>query len=265
MRRDGQFGEQALYMLTESYRLTGMVARAQDAFLELERRFPDSALYHKLLGTAYGAEGSYAKALEEFRAAIGKDPSLPEVAFVIGFAHFKQRDYKEAAIWLERDLAIQPCHAKAHYRLGEISVSTCDLPSAERRYLGALSCDDADPSALAGLGAVYTKQQRYEEAISALHKAMELGPDHSEAHYNLAQALLRVGRRTERNLLSKECGRFTLPSMRPPKRQSAALGPCDCRAGRAVPSSEFHSLQALRECGLRSYSASGSSSRLHRG
>ncbi len=197
VRHMGQFGERTLYMLTECYRLTGRVESAQGSFLELERRYPDSALHHKLVGTAYEAEGSYTKALKSFQAALSKDPNLPEVAFAIGFVHFKQRDYQEAGIWLQRELAVQPCHARSSYYLGEISALTRDLVDAEEHYLRALSCDESYPAALAGLGAVHAKQQRFDDALATLRKAVELGPDHAEARYNLAQVLLRVGRREE--------------------------------------------------------------------
>ncbi len=197
VRGHGRFGEQALYMLTESYRLTGRVAAAETSFLELERRFPDSALYRKLLGTAYEAEGSYAKALQEFRAAIRIDAGLPEVNFAIGFVHFKRWEHDQAAIWFKRELEVQPCHAKAYYYLAEISVSGGDLPAAEERYRQALACDESYASALAGLGAVHTRQQRYDEALQVLRRAVEIAPEHAEAHYGLAQALLRLGRRED--------------------------------------------------------------------
>lgn len=197
VRSHGQFGEQALYMLTESYRKSGDTDRSQGAFVELERRFPGSAFYHKLLGTAYDSEGLLEDALREFRAALAKDPAMPEVAFAIGFVLYKQRDHEQAATWLAKELAVQPCYAKAHFYLAEIAAAASEAPAAESRYRQALACDAGYAAAHAGLGALHARQRNYDEALPALRTAVSMDPDNAEALYSLGQVLLRLGRKSE--------------------------------------------------------------------
>ena len=193
--RDAPLGEQALYMLVESSRKAGSAKVSQAAFLELGRRFPGSAFYHKLMGMAYDAEGMLADALREFGEAARKNPHLPEVAFAIGVLHFKERAYGQAVPWLEKELAVQPCHAKAHYYLGEIAAAAEQPTGAEERYRESLACDSRNPQALAGIGALYAKLGRHEEALGPLSKAASLDPENAEVQYSLGRTLLRLGRR----------------------------------------------------------------------
>lgn len=89
-RSHQQLGEQALYMLVEIHRLGGDAGRSQECFLELQRRFPDSAYYHKLMGAAYDAEGLFKEAAEDFQAARRVEPGMPEVAYAIGLMHCRE-------------------------------------------------------------------------------------------------------------------------------------------------------------------------------
>ena len=196
-RAHSELGEKALYMLVEIHRHAGEAERAQAAFLDLQRRYPGSAFYHKLMGAAYDAEGMHAEALQEFQAARQKDPRMPEIAFAIGFMHFKRRELGHAAKWLQDELAVQPCHAGAHHYLGEIESARGRAPGAEARYRRAIACDASYAAAQAGLGALLVAEGRFEEALGPLGKAVELEPNGADAHYALGRALLRLGRRED--------------------------------------------------------------------
>ena len=88
---------------------------AQQAFLQLRRRYPDSAFGYKLLGMAYDAEQQYDEAVKEFETALRANPAMPEIAFAIRFMHWKRRDYGPASEWLKKELALDPCDARSHY------------------------------------------------------------------------------------------------------------------------------------------------------
>ncbi len=192
-----ELGEQALYMLVEVYRHTGAVGSAQEAFLDLQRLFPGSAFYHKLMGAAFDAEGMHAEAVGEFRRALRKDPAMPDVAFAVGFLYFKQREFEQASEWLRKELALQPCHAKATFYLAEISAIAGAVPEAEQRYRRAIACDSGEARGYSGLGRLLVRQGRYEDALGPLQQAVTLDPRIADAHYSLGQALLRLGRRDD--------------------------------------------------------------------
>lgn len=192
-------GEMALYMLVETYRHGDDPERAQAAFLELERRYPGSAFYHKLMGSAFDSEGMHAEALAEFQAALRKNPRMPEIPFAIGFIHFKKREHEQARKWLESEIALQPCHAKAHHYLGEIEMEQDNTRGAEDRYRQAINCDGSIGEAHAGLGGLLLREGRFEEAHDLLQRAVELDPQSAEAHYALGRALMRLGHRDDAN------------------------------------------------------------------
>ncbi len=196
-RHHPELGEQALYMLVEAYRHTGAVEQAQQAFLDLQRLYPGSALYHKLMGVAYDAEGMHAEAVAEFRQALHRDPAMPDIAFAVGYMYFKQREFEDASEWLQKEVAIQPCHAKASFYLGEIAAAAGAVAKADRLYRRAIECDPRDASGYSGLGRLLVRQGRYEEALAPLLKAVAIDPQTAEVHYSLGQAFLRLGRKTD--------------------------------------------------------------------
>lgn len=196
-RAHAQLGEQALYMLVQIYRAGGDVEPAQAAFVDLQERYPESAFYHQLMGAAYDAEGLHSEALREFEAARRKDPNMPDIAFAIGFMHFKRRAHRQAASWMARELAARPCHAKAHYYLGEIKAAAGDVEEAESRYRQAIRCASGHAAGYAGLGGLLLKQGRYAEAADMLQEAVSLDSRSADAYYSLGRALLRLGRQQE--------------------------------------------------------------------
>lgn len=197
VRGDPRFAEQALFMLVESYRRSGNAAASQAAFLELERRYPDSAFLHKLMGMAYDQQEMPAKALEEFEAALRVRPDMPDVAFGIGYIHFKQASLAEARRWFLQELRVQPCFARAHYYLAEIDRAAEAWDKAASSYTRALECDPDLGDALLGLGDVAERQNDLPEAIRRYQAAVKRMPEDSKARFKLANSLRRAGRQDE--------------------------------------------------------------------
>lgn len=130
-------------------------------------------------------------------AALRKDAGMPEVSFAIGFIHFKRRELGQASEWLEKELALQPCHAKSHYYMGEVEAASGRSETAEARYRRAIRCDNRQAASHAGLGGLLSKERRYEEAVGVLQTAVSLDPNSADAHYSLGRALLHLGRKQE--------------------------------------------------------------------
>lgn len=197
VRGDPRFAEQALFMLVESNLRTGNAAGSQAAFLELERRYPDSAFLHKLMGMAYDQQEMPAKALEEFEAALRVRPQMPDIAFGIGYIHYKQGNPAEARRWFLEELRVQPCYARAHYYLAEIERAAEAWETAASGYARALECDPDLADALVGLGDVAERRNDLPEAIRRYQAAVERMPEDSQARFKLANALRRAGRPQE--------------------------------------------------------------------
>jgi tetratricopeptide (TPR) repeat protein len=191
---DGPRAEHVLYMLEESNRMLGHVAEARDAFRELNRRFPDSAWTHYLMAIAYENQPAVDKAIEEYKAALARDPKLPNAAFAIGYLYWRQQDAESAKSWLEKQVETQPCHALAVFYLGQIARAEQDKAAAEKHYRRAISCDADSVEAHIRLGMTLEDMNQNAEAIVELKRAIELAPENSTAHYRLALVYKKVGR-----------------------------------------------------------------------
>jgi tetratricopeptide (TPR) repeat protein len=197
LKSDPQQGEEALFMLTESYRSLGRTKEAQDAFGDLNRLYPDSAFLHRLMGMAYDARSEYPKALEEFKAALRVRPGMPEIAFAIGYIHWKLRQYDEARAWLLKELAAQPCYARAHHYLAEMEREAFRLKEAAEGYRKALDCDSRLYDSLLGLGLVVEQEGGWDEALRIYRRLVDLRPQEPQPHFKLATALMKSGKTEE--------------------------------------------------------------------
>ncbi|NWG13771.1 MAG: tetratricopeptide repeat protein [Acidobacteria bacterium] len=228
LRSDPGQGEEVLFMLIECYRRLGRANDAQAAFLELNRRFPGSAFVHRLMGVAYDAQTNYDKAIEEFQAALRVREDMPEIAFAIGYIYWKQQEYAKARSWLERELAGQPCYARAHHFLAEIDRIEQKWDAAAVRYRKALECDPDLADSYLGLGNLAEREAKWEEALKLYRKLAELKPNDSQPHFKVGLALQRTGRTAEaqeeftraRKLLAaeQERDRRGVMTAKPPKR-----------------------------------------------
>ena len=188
-------GEQdrVLYMLEESYRLTGNKAAARDAFREIDSRFPDSAWTHFLLGSAYESQQQPEKAIAEYREAVNKDPAIPNARFAIGYLYWRQQNPEQARAWLEQEVQ-RGCHSLANFYLGEIARGDKDPAKAEGFYRRAIACDASNADAHLRLGVILTDEKRYRDALIELKKAVALSPDQATPHYHLGALYRQMGR-----------------------------------------------------------------------
>jgi tetratricopeptide (TPR) repeat protein len=197
LRGDARYGEHVLYMLVESYRNLNDAGRSQQAFAELNARFPDSAFLHKLMGMAHEWQGNDSKAIEEFQSALRVNPRMPEMAFAVGYIYFKQGRRDEARSWFAKELALDPCSAKTHHYLGEIAFAEEKLDEAAESYRKAIACEARFTDSFIGLGMVSERRGDLTQAIQFYRQAVRLQPDDAQARFKLGSALRRTGRQQE--------------------------------------------------------------------
>jgi predicted Zn-dependent protease len=135
---------------------------ARQAFEKLSR-FPESAEWHAFLGNLYRNQGKYEQAIQEWRAAMRDRPGDVD---------------------LERELAGTLLAARQY-------------SSAEGALLALLAKSPDNPELLWMLGESLMAQQKLEEAISPLRKAVKFAPTLLSARASLGRALLAADRAAE--------------------------------------------------------------------
>lgn len=176
-------------------------------------RYPRSARLYVGLGIGQYSRGKYDDAVKSLCAAADLAPSDPRPYQFLGEMYGVAPELgEEVTERLARFVEVQPTNALAHYYYamslwkGERGpTASVDLQQIEKHLKRAVSLDAKLSKAFLQLGTLYGDQGRHAEAIEALRQAVQLEPDHAQAHYRLARAYQNTGQRA---LAAKELELF---------------------------------------------------------
>ncbi|MBI1195060.1 MAG: tetratricopeptide repeat protein [Gammaproteobacteria bacterium] len=115
--------------------------------------------------------------------------------FDLGSLLVELKDYAGACECFRTILKQQPKHLASRYHLGHTLYLAGRLAEAEAAFRRAIK-DHPDQAAniYSALGVVLHSQERTDDAIAAMQKAVALRPDYLDGHVNLAEALRQQGR-----------------------------------------------------------------------
>lgn len=165
---------QVLCELAVLYRLSGGEAAAIELLERAVRLDEELAAAHLNLGQLYLAAGhreAGEQALERFRALQGQD-----VADLLAAAEARPQD------------------AQAQFALADVLAADDRGRTAERYYLEAIRLDSELEAAHTGLGRLYLRQGRLEEAENALLRARDLHEDSAAVLAAIGEVYLRQER-----------------------------------------------------------------------
>jgi anaphase-promoting complex subunit 3 len=117
------------------------------------------------------------------------DKMSPEAWCVVGNSFSRQREPEVAIKFFERALAIDPTFTYAHTLSGHELVSSEDLERAQKSFRSAIKCDDRHYNAWYGLGAIYTRQERFEMAEYHFRRALSINASSSVLRCYLGMVL----------------------------------------------------------------------------
>jgi len=106
-------------------------------------------------------------------------------------------EYKEAAKWIEKALALSPNNFEILRDAALIYYFDAQYEMAREYIECAISLNPTNPEPYRQLGRLYMVMGRPDEAERSLRKAVEIGPDLSHVHYYLGHFLLVRGRLKE--------------------------------------------------------------------
>ena len=127
----------------------------------------------------------------------------PQANGSMGWAAMVQDEPKQAALYLQRAIEIDPQYAPAHYTLGLVADRRGDHERAAEHGQRAVSADPAYADAHFRLASAQARLGQMQGAIEHVDRAIGLAPDHRHAH-GLAARLLRARNRLDEAIVMNE-------------------------------------------------------------
>ena len=188
---------EVLYVSTHAY--SDLATRVSG---ELAQTAPNSYQAHELNAEALEVQGKWDEAAKEYRAVLRQNPRLPGLHYrlariLLSKPGFGPTIADEAQRELQQELAIDPNNAGAEYVLGALARQNQQWDEAIAHFSRATKLDAGFGDAFVDLGTSLIFLKRFSEAIPPLETAVRLQPRNPGAHYNLAMAYNRTGRKDE--------------------------------------------------------------------
>lgn len=143
------------------------------------------------LGDHAGAEAALVRALE-------LSPNDPHGESLLGWAQMLQDKHDDALLNFQKVLMRQPQNSLARINVGYICLKKKIFGEAIEHLSKAIRLDNDRKATLYAhyyLGLLYLEREMYEDAQNFLRKAIALGPNLIEAHYELGRAIYFAGDR----------------------------------------------------------------------
>lgn len=202
---------QAHYYLSRAYAGLGRTAEARHE-VELHRRMDQMSFSQPELGSEgskytwkqamqYLAEGREEEALSLFQKA-SKDSSATsgDPYVFVGSIYLSMGDTKNSLRNLHRALELEPSVRGAHTYAGLAALQEGDLETAEREFQAELANDRNYLPAIAELGEVRYRQQRWEEAADLLSNSRTGNP---LLLYMLCDSFFHLGKKQDAELTAE--------------------------------------------------------------
>lgn len=136
-------------------------------------------------------DGDYETAEKLFRELLAKDAHNNEARLGLSFALLKQRLLQDAYDHAARVILSDPLSARAHSLLGSVILASGDFRNSVEEFRTALSIQDNDSLAIAGLAMIDFYENRLDSSIKGLRRAVSLDSSEPDYIFNLGQAAAR--------------------------------------------------------------------------
>jgi len=188
---------EVLYLSVHTY--SDLSSRAA---ADLATTAPKSAQGHELHAESFETNGKWNEAAKEYRLVLEQNPRLPGIHFRLGRlllskANPSPAEAEEAQKEMRAELEIDPSNAGAEYVLGEIAKQNQQWDEAIQHFSHAAKLDAGFGDAFVGWGGSLVSEKKFSEAIAPLEAAVKLQAGNPAAHYMLAIAYARSGRKED--------------------------------------------------------------------
>ncbi|XP_023309913.1 Bardet-Biedl syndrome 4 protein homolog [Anoplophora glabripennis] len=170
----------SVQMLTESGLLYLKVGQSQHAFERLSSALALEPTYTRALlgvGCITQKHEEYDVALSKYKIAIHHDPDSVGLWNNIGMCFYSKQKYIAAISCLKRALWVSPLNWKTLFNLGLAHLATSQPASAFNFICAAVNLRPDVADCFAVLASCLMELKDAENAVRALHRALELAPD----------------------------------------------------------------------------------------
>ncbi|MDX2031731.1 MAG: tetratricopeptide repeat protein [Blastocatellia bacterium] len=206
-RRVGRAAAAGVLLLLVPMGSWGQPARSKPAPKAAQAESGDAAKQAEALfeaGQNAHAKGELEKAVEQYTAALTRDPALWQAGFQLSAACFSLKRFSDARGAIARVLEqlreyadsteLREVKARAEGMLGEVELAEARRPEAEAAFRRALALSPKAARAHAGLAEILLEAGKTEEAIPEAKAALEAGDDRLSTLLLLGEALIQAKR-----------------------------------------------------------------------
>lgn len=172
-----------------------------ETIYRLYQKTPSSFRVNQISGEILETQGRFPEAAAEYRKAIEKSPATLNLHFRLGRALLMSshapENLESARKEFEAELALNPNDSIAHYQVAQVLLAQQKPGDAGARLARALELNGNFAEALIALGKLRLDEQKNDEAVSLLQRAVKLLPRSEPAHYSLMMAYRNAGRMAE--------------------------------------------------------------------
>ncbi|MGC9198879.1 MAG: tetratricopeptide repeat protein [Acidobacteriaceae bacterium] len=183
--------------LAHSYLWTRQDQKVLAVYREILVLNPNSAEADMLAGEALDQMKDWTGAVDQFRAAIQADPTLPDVHFGLGYLYWSKHRYPEAIPEFTAELKLDPNDAEDLSYLGDCHVKLSQFATARPILEKAIHIDPKDELAHLDLGAIDASTGQSKDALHELKLAESLAPNDVNVHWRLGRLYRAMGQTAE--------------------------------------------------------------------
>jgi Flp pilus assembly protein TadD len=184
---------QVSYETAESTYRQQRYGEATEMFAAYVERKPDNPWGHYMLGLSSWKGGELDRARAALERSRELDPSHVKTLLNLGRVLLDQNRAGEAKERVQEALALDSTSSEVRRMVGRVHTALGMPDEATDAYRTALTLDPGDAWAMNNLALILIQQERYEDAIGPLARAVQLRPGAPVFQNNLGIALERTG------------------------------------------------------------------------
>ena len=153
-------------------------------------------------GKRYSSEGKYREAAIQFSNALKVDKSFPDAHYELAQAYLHLGQFNAAYGELARTVDLRPNNYKARVDLGNLLLAGGKPDDAQKQADAVMAAQPDNPDVHALLAAIAVKRGNSDQAQIEIQRALELAPNRSAFHEDLA--VLQAGDPTKTTSVESE-------------------------------------------------------------